>query len=339
MYKQDGNQDSFKELEQMLLRIESRGLRSLSGDEVMLFGQLYRRVVAALSQARTQGLDDARITYLNQLASRGYGHIYVTESKGWPSVGRFFTTDFPRCIRRNYAFILAAFLITIVAALFAYGVVRRDPGKADVVMGQGAVEMMDSIAERHTGHKDWLPSEERPFASSFIMTHNIHVSALAFATGILLGLPTLLVLFQNGLMLGVVGAAVASRSSQVSLSFWSFVAPHGVIELTAIFIAAGAGLMLGWALLYPGEYSRGTAVKLAGREAFVLMLGVIAMLVVAGTIEGFFSPSMIPDRVKLVAAAFLALAEYGYFFLAGRGGEQTAGRTTDHRLQTTALGK
>ena len=162
--------------------------------------------------------------------------------------------------------------------------------------------------------------------SSMIMQNNIRVAAVAFATGILAGIGTFLMLFYNGLMLGVVGALIAAHGGEVQMGFWSFVAPHGVIELTAIFIAGGAGLMLGWAVLNPGEYSRRDAVKLAGREATKLMIGVAAMLVVAGVIEGFFSPSMTPDRVKLIVAAMIGTSEYYYLFMSGRGSE----KKTDH---------
>lgn len=302
----------------MLDQIESKGLSSLNSDDLLDFGHLYRRVVSALSKARSAGIDDAQIEYLNQLASRAYGHIYVSEPKGWPSIRKFFAEEFPQTFRRNLAFILIAFLITLGAAIFAGDQVRRDPGKADTVLGQGAGEMADSIAERHTGKKNWMPEEERPLMSSFIMSNNIRVSILAFATGIAAGLGTIFFLFYNGLMLGVIGAVVNSRGLNVALSFWGFVAPHGVIELTAIFIAGGAGLMLGWALLNPGDYTRGDALKLAGRQAFTLMIGVGAMLVVAGLIEGFFSPSMVPYQLKLIVAAVVGTVEFMYLFMAGR---------------------
>lgn len=315
---QTNSSDSLKRLEELLERIEKHGVRSLNCDEVLEFGPLYRRAVSALSVARSQGIDDTRIQYLNGLVSRAYGHVYVADSKGWPSVTKFFTEEFPRCFRRNLQFITVSFLISLIAMLFAWGIVRQDPGKADVVFGQNATEMIDAQVERHTGHKNWMPGEERPIMSGFIITNNIKVSIMVFVYGITAGIGTVLLLGYNGLMLGVIGAGVASRSAHVALSFWSFVAPHGVIELTAIFISGGAGLLIAWAILNPGCYSRRVALKLAGREAFTLMLGVAAMLVVAGLIEGFFSPSMLPYSLKLSVAAVLGILEYSYLFMAGR---------------------
>jgi uncharacterized membrane protein SpoIIM required for sporulation len=155
--------------------------------------------------------------------------------------------------------------------------------------------------------------------SSYIMTNNIKVSFLAFAGGILLGLLTLFMLFNNGLMIGVAALAVARHGT--ALGFWGFVAPHGVIELPAIFIAGGGGLMLGYALVNPGEYSRRTALGLAGRDAVQLVFGVVAMLVIAGIIEAFFSPTVILPALKLVVAAVTFAAEITYFAFAGRGEE------------------
>ncbi|MCX6345209.1 MAG: stage II sporulation protein M [Armatimonadetes bacterium] len=310
--------DSFKRLEDLLERIEKHGLRSLNSEEVLKFGPLYRRAVSALSVARSQGVDDARIQYLNGLVSRAYGHVYVAAPKGWPSLRKFFTIEFPQSFRRNLQFILVSLLISLIGAFFAWGVVARDVGKADVVFGAGATNTIDEIAARHEGNKNWMPEEARPIMSSYIITNNIKVAAGAFALGITAGIGTIIILFYNGLMLGVVGAGVASRGTHVAMGFWSFVAPHGIIELPAIFIAGGAGLLLAWAILNPGQRTRSAALKLAGREAFKLMLGVAAMLLVAGIIEGFVSPSMLPNIIKLIIGAMIGAAEFSYLFFAGR---------------------
>jgi uncharacterized membrane protein SpoIIM required for sporulation len=318
------DENTLKRLEEMLDKIERNGLRSLSGDEVLSFGQYYRRAVSFLSEARSLGADEKRIQYLNQLVSRAYVHVYVAESKGWPSVINFFKKEFPQSFRRNLLFILVSLTIFLAPAVFSYGVVRHDPAKAEVILGPNAPEMIDEIASRYEGHKNWMPEEARPMMSSFIITNNIKVAILAFSAGVIWTIGTFLVLFYNGLMLGVIGAAVAGRGPHIALGFWGFVAPHGVIELTAIIISGGAGLMLGWALLNPGEYSRRDALKVAGRESLKLVLGVAAMLVVAGTIEAFFSPSMVSPQIKLSVAAVIGLIEFSYLFLAGREAEKPA---------------
>jgi uncharacterized membrane protein SpoIIM required for sporulation len=146
--------------------------------------------------------------------------------------------------------------------------------------------------------------------------NNFQVSFFAFSGGILLGLGTIYVLVSNGFMLGVLAAGVTSTSAGVQ--FWAFVAPHGVIELPAIIISGAAGLLIGQALVDPGPYSRLDALRVAGREAAVIMLGVISFLAVAGIVEGFFSPALIPVTVKFVGAAGLAIAFACYIVLAGR---------------------
>src|SRR5262249_30263763 len=135
-------------------------------------------------------------------------------------------------------------------------------------------------------------------------------SFAAFAGGVLAGAGTVYMMVFNGLLLGVI--TVACQRAGLSLSLWSFVAPHGVLELPAIFIAGGAGLMLGTALLAPGALPRRDALTEAGALAVRLVLGVIPLLIVAGTIEGFISPSDAPPATKFAigVAGFVLLAGY-----------------------------
>jgi uncharacterized membrane protein SpoIIM required for sporulation len=180
-----------------------------------------------------------------------------------------------------------------------------DPAFERVVLGG---RMLDTIE----AGRMWTHSivSVKPLASSAIMTNNISVSLAAFAGGIVAGLGTVYMMLFNGLLLGVI--AVACQRSRLSVSLWSFVVPHGVLELPAIFIAGGAGLMLGTALLAPGSLPRREALTEAAAVAVRLVLGVIPLLIVAGTIEGFVSPSDAPPATKFVigAAGFVILAGY-----------------------------
>jgi uncharacterized membrane protein SpoIIM required for sporulation len=167
-------------------------------------------------------------------------------------------------------------------------------------------------------HEMWTHSvvAAAPQESSFIMTNNMTVSFLTFAGGITAGLWTLFQLFFNGMMLGVIG--VACGMNDMSVKLWSFVAPHGVLELPAIFIAGGAGLRLAQALLFPGPLSRRDSLAVGGNEAVRLLVGVIPMLIVAGMIEGFFSPSSVPTGFKFTLAAVLFTLFAGYLAYGGR---------------------
>jgi len=153
----------------------------------------------------------------------------------------------------------------------------------------------------------------KPKEASRIMTNNMMVAFVAFACGITAGILTLGLLFFNGILLGVIG--VACWYYGMSLGLWSFVAPHGVLELPAIFIAGGAGLLVAKGMLFPGLLPRRDSIARAGTEAVRLLVGTIPILIIAGTIEGFISPSGLPARWKFVLAAAIATIFFLYLFL------------------------
>jgi len=182
--------------------------------------------------------------------------------------------------------------------------------------------MVETI--RH--HQMWTHSivGMKPQESSRIVTNNLTVTFIAFAAGITAGLGTVWLLFFNGLLMGVI--ATACQQAHMSRDLWSFVCPHGSLELPAIFIAGGAGLRLARGMLFPGLYNRRDSITLAGRDAVRLVAGIIPMLVIAGTIEGFFSPSGAPAMLKFgVGAALFALLLAWLF--SGRTDEQILART------------
>jgi len=148
----------------------------------------------------------------------------------------------------------------------------------------------------------------KPFASSQIMTNNMSVALTTFAAGITAGAGTAYMIAFNGFLLGVIGMTCAQAG--ISMPFWSFVAPHGVLELPAIIIAGGAGLRLAQGLLFPGVLPRKQSVAGAGSRAVALVLGCLPILVVAGVIEAFVSPTELAVSMKfmLAAALFVMLA-------------------------------
>jgi len=156
----------------------------------------------------------------------------------------------------------------------------------------------------------------KPLAASGIMTNNLTVCFTVFASGVTAGALTLLLLLENGVLIGVIGAACWQAGMGTKL--WSFVAGHGALELPAIFISGGAGLLLARGLLFPGLLPRREALAEAGRQAVQLVLGIIPILVVAGTIEGFISPSPYPPGLKFLLGAGMGSALAAYLFLGGR---------------------
>jgi uncharacterized membrane protein SpoIIM required for sporulation len=305
----------WERLSELVERASSlRGLRGLREADLIEFGRLYRRAAAELSHARSHGTDSSQLEYLNWLVGRAYALLYVSDSRGLSSVPRFFTHELPQTIRRHAGTMALATALFLGPALVMALLTLLRPDLLEMVNPQMA-GMIRELAARHH-ERNWMPEEIRPMASSLIMANNIQVSFFAFSGGILLGLGTLYVLVSNGLVLGAIFAGVARTSA--AADFFAFVAPHGVIELPAIVISAGAGLLLARALIDPGLYSRADALRLAGREAAVLILGVASFLVVAGTVEGLFSPSAAPHLAKFVVAAMLAAAFWSYLLLAGR---------------------
>jgi uncharacterized membrane protein SpoIIM required for sporulation len=198
-----------------------------------------------------------------------------------------------------------------VPALATFAIAARDTSIATWLdLGQEEVMMRN---------KDlWIniPPSERPGASSFIMTNNIQVSFLAFAGGVLAGLFTVYIMVMNGLHFGGIMGLAAHYG--VAGELGSFVIGHGVIELSVIFVAGGTGLSLGWAILRPGFLRRRDALALAARQAVRLVIGCIPLLVIAGLIEGFISPSSLPWPVKLFVGIVTGIALYAYVGLAGK---------------------
>lgn len=308
----------WERLQAILAVIGRQGCGALQAAELIEFGKLYRRAATELAFQRAHGADAARLAFLNDLVGRCYPHVYVAPHTPWPSVARFFTTDFPCAIRRHLGWILLATLAALIPAAIGFLLTWHDRTLADQILPAQLMEMLDPLAERHHTASEWASVMHSPEMMGRIITNNVQISIMAFGGGMTAGIFTLYLLIFNGLMLGVIGAAVALDGASTMLNFWAFVAPHGVFELTAIFISGGAGLLLAYAIINPGEVPRATALKRAGREALLLMLGVAAMLVLAGTVESWYSPRNVPEADKLLVAALEATLLTAYFALAGR---------------------
>ena len=282
-------------LEQLAAAASSHGVRSLTPGELQEFALLYRQTATDLSTVREDRAENVTALYLNQLLGRAHNLIYMGRRSGPGGVWSFYKDGYPAIFRAALPDIVAALVIFLAAAIAGFLIGMVDESFPRYILGS---RMIDTIEH----HQMWTQSivTVKPLASSAILTNNLTVSFTTFALGITAGLGTVWMLLLNGLMMGVV--AVACWSAGMSVSLWSFVAPHGVLELPAIFIAAGAGLELGGAMLFPGEMSRYDAVAIAGARSVRLVLGVIPMLLIAGLIEGFISPSQLPVALKFAFA-------------------------------------
>ncbi|MBC8161133.1 MAG: stage II sporulation protein M [Roseiflexaceae bacterium] len=305
---------AWERLSTLLGKSQLGGLTTLSAEELNDLGRLYRTATSDLAVARRDFTSHRMTEYLNGLVARGHAAIYQSHASRRSSVWQFFSSGFPRAFRETWPYTLAAFLMFFLPALVSFVISYRDPAAGAALM-PGLAGAIDDI---RSGTEWWqrINDDGRAASSTLIMTNNIQVAITAFAGGMLMGTLTLYALVQNGLMLGVL--AGASQSLGFSGNLWGFIAAHGVIELSVIFIAGGAGLQLGWSLFRPGLFSRRAALSIAAQRAMLLLLGCIPLLVIAGTIEGFISPSSLPVAIKLLVALLSGIALYGYLLLSGR---------------------
>jgi uncharacterized membrane protein SpoIIM required for sporulation len=297
----------WERLEALVASAAAGGLRSLTREDLKDLGLLYRQVAADLAAIREDPTSVHFARYLNQLLSRAHNTIYAAErSRPLAALG-FFRHAFPVVFRRNLACSLLAFSVFAAAAGIGVATCLHDPDFASKILGP---QMMDTIRRRQMWTHSILTI--KPVASTAIATNNLSVSFITFALGITGGLGTLYMMALNGLMLGVVATACATAG--MSLALWSFVAPHGVLELPAVFIAGGAGLRLAQGLLFPGLLPRRASLAEGGSEAVKMVLGCIPILIVAGVIEAFVSPTELATPLKFGMAAALALLLAAYLF-------------------------
>ena len=305
---------NWERLTALLDRSRLGGLAVLSAEELNELGRLYRGATSDLAVARRDFPNHRVAEYLNGLVARAHAAVYQGRATRGRGILEFFTITFPRIFRETWGYTLAAFLMFLIPAVVSFIVAYRDPS-AGAALFPGIEDRIEDIRDKREWWKE-INDEGRAASSSFIMTNNIRVAILAFAGGVLLGTFSLLILAQNGLMLGIVAGAAQSLGFATNL--WGFVAAHGVIELSVIFISAGAGLQLGWSVVRPGLLTRRAALVLASRRSAQLLLGCIPLLVIAGTIEGFISPSDLPLGAKLAVSFASFVLLYGYLLISGR---------------------
>jgi uncharacterized membrane protein SpoIIM required for sporulation len=294
--------------------IQSRkGRTPLPTQDVHDLGKLYRAITSDLALARRDFPQQKVTLYLNQLLTDTHAYLYQQDSNNLKNLLETFRSRIPQVFRHSGWFTLAGFLLFLIPSLVGYWLAYSNP---DVAQPLGLEDQRLILAENET----WtdIPAEERPVAASAIFTNNIRMALLAFAGGISFGLFTVYVLVTNGLTIGAVfGLAVHYGMGS---SLFDFVIGHGVIELSVIFMAGGAGLQLGWALLNPGSYTRKDALVVAARRALLLAVAAIPLLLIAGVIEGFSSPSTLPTVVKVAVGLVSGGLMYAWLLRAGRAG-------------------
>jgi uncharacterized membrane protein SpoIIM required for sporulation len=304
--------NAWQRLEELLKLVDHMSLRRLHREEVRELGRIYRRTASDLAIARAESRDPRLINYLNSLVIRAHGRIYRADAQGGRRIRNFFARDFPRTFRRTWKYTATSFVVFMVFGVGAIVATHRDPDFSEFA-GVSA-EMRDKI---NTGSHWWEElNDANQVGSSLILTNNIRVTFYAFALGAMLGVGTLYVLAHNGASIGAVLALTYHAGFGNDLV--TFMVGHGVIELSCVFIAGGGGLLIGSAMLMPGDLSRADALKSRGLDAILLIVGCVPLLVLAGIIEGFISPAPINRAIKFGIGALTGIALYSYLLLAGR---------------------
>ncbi len=305
---------AWQRLEDLLKLLDHATLRRLHREEVRELGRIYQRTASDLAIARAESRDPRLVSYLNSLVIRAHGRIYRADAQeGRQRLKNFFRRDFPQTFRRTWKFTAAAFAVFMLFGVIGFAGSWRDAEFSELA---GVSPFFRELVI-NTGTRWWKRlNDANQVGASEIGTNNIAVTFYAFALGATFGLGTLYVLANNGASIGAV-LALTYRAG-FGNELLAFMSGHGVIELTCIFIAGGAGLLIGSALLLPGDLTRADALKQRGAESVRLIIGCIPLLAIAGIIEGIISPAEISPLIKFGIAALTGFALYSYLLVAGR---------------------
>jgi uncharacterized membrane protein SpoIIM required for sporulation len=314
------------EFRSLVRQAERGGLPALRPDQVSRFAALYRETAADLARARAYGGSTGLVYALERSVGAGHNLLYRPEAPSTRGVLRWLKVGFPALVRRRWGPIaLAAGLL--FGPMLASGVaIHRDPARArQILPAEMMVRAEEGAARRGEGlgYLD-IPDMGMPLLASDIITNNVQVTFLAFAGGVAAGIGTVAILVFNGVFLGAAFGLFAA--SGLNGYLLAFVLPHGVLELTAICIAGGAGLWMGSALILPGDRTRRSALVTRGREAVSLLAGAGVMLVVAGIVEGFISPAALPFAVKASVSALSGLVLLLYLLPRGEQAGEESGK-------------
>ncbi len=294
-------------------RIERVGLRVLPAAEIPVFAARYREVAADLARARTYRVSPEVIAYLERLVAAGHNALYRARARRSLPIAPYVFRDFPAAVVESWPYVLVAFLLFTIPAAVGYAVLRERPELAEEIAPPVMVSRAEQAAERQARGIGYVETEneERPVLASWIISNNIMVCLAALAGGLVGGFLTVLSLVYNGLALGIGFGVFANHHAAGYLA--TFIAGHGVLELTAIFISGGAGLRLAQALVAPGDLTRKDALVLQGAVALRMIGAVVCLLIVAGAIEGLLSASDAPPAYKFAVSAASGVLLACYF--------------------------
>jgi uncharacterized membrane protein SpoIIM required for sporulation len=290
-----------------------RRRRRLSGTEVDELMASYQRAATHLSILRTAGHDPALVGRLSVTVARARAAAVAgAHSSGWRSVGRFFAVSFPLSAYRNRWWWLGTAAGSLVLAALVGWWLARTPA---VLTSLGTTPQQQSQYVYHEFRQYYSQYNGQSFGSE-VWTHNSLLAAEMLISGIFLGIPTLLLLLDNALDLGVAGELMVTHGR--GTEFFALILPHGMLELSSVFLAAATGLRLGWTIIDPGPRPRAQALAEEGRAGITIALGLVATLLVSGSIEAFVTPSSLPTWARILVGGCVEALFLCYVLVVGK---------------------
>jgi len=300
---------------------------NLTGAEADEVVELYQRVSTHLSVVRSTAADPVLEARLSALVAGARSIVTGVTLPIWQTVGRFFTTTFPAAVYRARVWWISVGLINVAVAVLIGWRVVNTPGLGESLLSDAEVKQL--VDHDFANYYSENPATDFAFQ---VWLNNAEVTAICLVLGIAI-IPVLVLLWVNITNAAVIGGfMVAAGRADV---FYGLLLPHGLLELTIVFVAAGAGLRLGWCWIAPGPRTRSQALATEGRAAGAMALGLAVWLLISGLVEGFVTPSTLPAGARLTIGAIVWLAFLVYVFTLGRRAAR-AGETGDVEEELTA---
>lgn len=284
--------------------------RRRDGEEADELVDLYQRVATHLSVVRTSAPDAALIAHLSSVLARARLRTVGTRTTTWRSLGAFFTDRFPAALYRLRWWWLATMAANVVVTAVMMWWLLGHPAVEQSMLSP---EEIDQLV-----NNDFEAYYSEYAASSFaaqVWINNAWVAALCIALGVL-GAPVIYLLFQNVANIAIIGSIMIRNDR--GAQFWGLIAPHGLLELTAVFVAGGVGLRLFWSWVAPGDLTRTQSMAREGRTAGTVALGLVVVLFITGIIEAFVTPSGLPTAARIGIGVVAEIVFFAYVFVLGR---------------------
>ncbi len=318
----------WQRFEVLLRKLKGSRRRKCTTAEIGELTRIYRSICYDLSMTRSREWGSQLEQYLNHLVAQGNTFIYRAPPRSIRLAFDFLAVGFPRLLRKHAWFFWLGMLLFFGPFFVTAAIATFNPSATSWLLPAEQIEQMESMysESRGVGGVDADYANERAYMTGFYVWNNVGIAFRCFAMGVLLGVGTVVVMFVNGLVIGTVFGffmekLVSGSNVLAADNFFSFVITHGSFELTAIAIAGGAGMLLGWGILHPGNMSRMDSIRYHGLDAIKLATGAGVMLCIAALIEAFFSPMPIHSGIKYVVGTLAWILVFAYLGLAGRRGQ------------------